>query len=404
MNGGKIRNLRPRAEGEADSGLALVAQHRGLVLAGLAAGTVALLFLTSAVSRVYRAHVERLAREWSARGEVAVRAHRPEDAVEAFENAQHYARHDPRGRMRLAEALLLAGRGEEARSHLLALWARAPGDGRVNLELARLAAADGRAAEAARYFDAAVHGSWEVAADLARRRARQELIALYLSRNALPQAEAQLIALAPDLPRDAESRTELGEDLLKTGSARRALEAFEAALASEPRHVRAAAGAGMAAFRLGDYSAARRHLRSAVQKRPDDPATGRALATTDLVLTMDPLLPRLRAAERARRLGLAWRTAWARVQACAASQGVALAADPQGPLLEGASMLLHAHRQLAALEPQITPGVLRRDPERIDSVMDAVLAAARASQDCGPLQPADEALLLIGRRHAADEP
>jgi tetratricopeptide (TPR) repeat protein len=361
---------------------------RGLAIAGLAAGTLALFALTSVAAGAFRAHVEGLAAHWAARGEAAMRANRAGDAVEAYENAQHYARNDPGARMRLAQALLLAKRGEEARSHLLALRARAPGDGPVNLALARLSASEGRTAEAAGYFETAVHGSWDFSADVARRVARQELIALHLRTGALRQAEAHLIALAPDLPRDADTQTGLGRSLLKTGNARRALKAFEAALAARPRDAQATAGAGEAAFRLAQYPAARRHLRAAAERLPDDEAVGRLLETTEAVLTLDPLLPRLRAAERARRVALAWRTAMARLQACAA----------------GEAPLAPAHQELAALEPRLTASALRRNPEDIDVVMDAVFGAERAAESCGPLAPADEALLLIARRHAADEP
>jgi Flp pilus assembly protein TadD len=374
------------------------------MLAGLAAGTLALFGVTSALSRTYHAHLRGLAQHWSGQGEAALRAGRPKDAVQAFENARHYARHDTRVQMRLAEALLLAGRSEEARSHLLALWARAPGDGRVNLELGRLAAAGRHDQEAVRHFDAAVHGSWEVAADVARRRARQELIAHYLDRGALPQAEAQLIALAPELPPDADTQTELGRSFLKTGDARRALVAFRAARAAQPRDARATAGAGQASFQLGDYMSARRYLRAAAPPASDDEAVRRALATTEFVLTMDPFRSRLGAAERARRVELAWRTTMTRVQACAERQGVTLSEDPRERPPDLAPPLWHAHRQLAALGPGLASGALRRHAERIYPVMDAVVAAARTVESCRPLEPADEALLLIGRRHEAERP
>lgn len=374
------------------------------MLAGLAAGSIAFFVVTSTVAGAYRGHVEVLSKEWAARGEAALAVGQASEAVEAFENAQHYARGDGKTRMRLAEALVRAKRGEEARSHLMALWAKAPGEGRVNLELARLAAAEGRDEEAVRHYDAAIHGSWEAAADVSRRETRQELIALHLRRGALPQAEAHLIALAPDLPKDARVQTDLGLSFLHTGSPRRALAAFKAALASDPLFAQAAAGAGEASFRLGDHAAALRYLRAAALQLPDDPAITRTLAITDLVFRMDPYRPRLSAAGRARRVGLAWRTAIARLEACAASRQIVLSKDPRAPALPGAPPVWHAYRQLAPLGSQLSAEALRRDPERIDVVMDGVVAAARMTETCGPKEPADEALLLIGRQHEADEP
>jgi tetratricopeptide (TPR) repeat protein len=305
--------------------------------------------------------------------------------------------------MRLAEALILAKRSEEARSHLMALWDRAPGDGRVNLELARIAAAAHQDHEAARHYEMAIHGSWESGADVARRQARQDLISFYLGRGALSQAEAQLIALAPDLPRDPVVQTDLGRTFLRTGSLRRALAAFKAALVRDPLSAPAAAGAGEASFRLGDYASARRYLRAAALQAPNDPDVERTLAITDLVLMMDPYRPRLRAPDRARRLGLAWRTAMARLEACAASQQIVLQKNPQAPAQPGAPPVWQAYRQLAPLSSQLSADTLQRDPERLDRLMDSVLAAAAVTQDCGPREPADDALLLIGR-HDADVP
>jgi hypothetical protein len=149
---------------------------------------------------------------------------------------------------------------------------------------------------------------------------------------------------------------------------------------------------------------ARRYLRAAAPEAPDDDAVRRTLATTEFVLTMDPFLPRLKAAERARRVELAWRTTMERLQACAEREGLTLSESPRDTPPEAAPPLWHAHRQLAALGPGLASRAQRRDAERIDSVMDAVVAAARTVESCGPLEPADEALLLIGRRHEAERP
>jgi tetratricopeptide (TPR) repeat protein len=378
-------------------------ENRAWAVLGLAAGTLAFFALTSAVSRAYASHVRGLVQEFRARGDTALAAGRAQEAVEAFESAQRYARSDRLVQMRLAEALILARRGEEARSHLLALWAVTPGDGRVNLQLARLAATAGRYDEAARHFDAAIHGSWESAADLERRGARQELIELYLRQGALSQAEAHLIALGPDLPKDVDTQTDLGLSFLRTSSPRRALAAFKAALASDPLSGRAAKGAGDASFRLADYAGARRYYRIAAQQLPEDADVERALATVDLVFMMDPYLPRLSTSDRARRLGLAWRTALSGLEACARSQNVVLARDAASPELPGAPPIWHAHRQLASFRTTLSAESLRREPDHVGVVMDAVLAATRLTEHCGPTEPSNEALLLIARRHGADE-
>ena len=75
----------------------------------------------------------------------------------------------------------------------------------------------------------------------------------------------------------------------------------------------ALAGAGQAAFRLGDYPAAVRYLRSAPANADDVRDTANVV---DLVLSNDPLAPRIGSAERRRRLVADFSYASQRVASC----------------------------------------------------------------------------------------
>ena len=98
-----------------------------------------------------------------------------------------------------------------ARSQLLTLWSEAPGDGRVNLELGRLAAKDGDVPAATRFYHGAVDGAWDASAADARRAARLELARFLTANGERAAAQAELIMLSGDPPRDSASATQLGE-------------------------------------------------------------------------------------------------------------------------------------------------------------------------------------------------
>ena len=102
-------------------------------------------------------------------------------------------------RLHLAQALMAADRGPEARAHLLTLWANQPGNGPVNLELARLAATEGDMTTALRHYHNAIEGAWDEAPEDRRRHARLELARFLVDlKHATPQAQAELIAPAAD--------------------------------------------------------------------------------------------------------------------------------------------------------------------------------------------------------------
>src|SRR5688500_17244344 len=113
------------------------------VLLWLALALAPAFSVTAFVTAAHREHQRTLAREWDARGQRALENRQPALAVDAFRNALRFSRDDRDLRLRLAESLAASGRPAEARAYLLGLWQDQPGSGRVNLQLARLAALEG---------------------------------------------------------------------------------------------------------------------------------------------------------------------------------------------------------------------------------------------------------------------
>lgn len=125
-------------------------------------------------------------------------------------------------------------RPQEARAHLLSLWEKEPGDGTLNLELARLAVVWGDTPQAIRYYHAAIYGVWPDNPAEHRLQIRFELSEYLLQHHTVldaKDAQAELVALAAELPpQDAFAQTRLGTLLVQAGLYARALAAFRNAL------------------------------------------------------------------------------------------------------------------------------------------------------------------------------
>lgn len=356
-----------------------------LVLAFFAAGRA---------TRAFHAEERDLAENWFKRGESDLESKQPDAAIDAYRSALRYSRDNPRFELRLAEALISGKRTVEARSYLLALWQRDPENGPVNYELGRLSAEEGNLTDTIRYYHGAIYGVWEAADENRRRDLRLEVYRTLRARGAREQAEAELMALSGEAPRDANAHAEIGELLLRDGDYDHALKEFRAASAINPRLEAALAGAGEILFQTGRYAEAQRSLTRAVAANPRD-AKARALAeTVTLVLALDPFDPLLGIQEKSRRTGRAFESATERLKDCADE----LAARTVDTPAAGELRTLSAEgRKLAR---QASPRSLARNPDAIVTIMDFVFRAeATATKACGPATGADRALEVIGERH-----
>jgi tetratricopeptide (TPR) repeat protein len=175
--------------------------------------------------------------------------------------------------------------------------------------------------------------------------------------------------------------------MLQGGDADRALDLFQRVLATSPTHAEASAGAGAAAFRLGDFAAAARYLRRA----PEQPEFADLRATAEFVLSRDPRAPRIRASERRRRLTANLVYARMQLEECAASAQI-----------ENVDL-----RAVQAALDDIERR-LKRAPNDQDVVDDGIGATYRAGRPIGMLcaasSPLDRALVIIGERQGAAEP
>ena len=137
-------------------------------------------------------------------------------AIEELRAALACDRTNAQYQLSLGRALRDMGRLDEAQSYLQSLWQQTPEDGRVNLDLGRLAVRRDSVEDATRYYHNAIYGVWSSDADGNRRQARMELIEFLLRQLARDQARSELVALTADLPPDLPVRLHAADLLAQT--------------------------------------------------------------------------------------------------------------------------------------------------------------------------------------------
>jgi len=362
-----------------------------LKLAIVIALAIAGFFVTRAIAASNRSMTLRDAAEWYARGEGALASGDPAVAVEAFRRATVMKRGDRQYSLALGRALVTTHQTDAAERTLLALRESAPEDPEVNLELARLEAGRGDTTAALRYYHNALYAPWPAEQADDRRNIRLELIRFLMASHQSGRAESELVALTSDLPDTPVLHLEVGNLFLAVGDSRRALEQFERAIALAPQDRAALAGAGRAAFSVGDYEKAQRYL-SDLPDAGDDVREMRALV--NLVLSGDPLAPRIGSSARRHRLLEALSHLGERLEAC----------RPANSGDTSAAVLSQLAEEATAFEMEVEHGTALEN-DTIENGLDLVNRGARAvTAACPPAQPLDRALMLLASRHGVATP
>lgn len=359
-----------------------------LTLALLTGLAILLFAAVTGLSSLYHRQQESLAERWSSRGAEELKTKSYASAVVDYRTALLYSRDNYTYQLELAEALVGEHRVDEAYAYLINLWDRRPENGLVNLELARIQAARGLTDSALRYYHDAIYAIWPGDQELESRNARLELIHLLLNIDDKAQADSELIALAANLGSHPREHTRAGQLFLQARDNQRALEQFRMALAGNRHDVAAMAGAGNAAFAMGQYVAAEQCLRRAVAA--GDKASEPQLKLAELVLHMDPFRAHLKAAERRRIIMDAFMAGGTRLQACG---------EP-GPFSVPADELAALTQSWTKLKPRMNERDLSRNPDLGNSAMSLVFDVERETSGmCGGMTDTDNALLLIANLH-----
>jgi thioredoxin-like negative regulator of GroEL len=364
--------------------------HRETIqLAALIGIAVAAFFITKAVAANNRDLSLRNAAEWYRRGQQSVTSGRIDDAIDAFRRATVRNRTNRTYVLALARTLTLKGDFDSARSILLTLRESAPEDAELNRDLGRLAAARQDVPDVLRFYHDALYAPWPVDQAETRRTVRLELIRFLLTHNEAGRAQSELLAASADLPDDAPHHVELAQLFARAGDARNALVHFQRALRVAPDNSDASAGAGTAAFHLGQYSLAQRYLRQ-VPSQIEDAQDMRAIV--DLLVARDPTAARIGSRERRRRLDADVSYVQQRLADCLARLERKPASVDEPTLVDELQTFERQLRRPAAL-----------DQDTIETGVDLI---GRVEQEvlkhCGSPTPVDQALVLIARQHAVD--
>ena len=365
-------------------------QQRPVMLVVLTALAVVFFLVVSGLSRTYKDQRSSLGNRWFERGVVELNAKRYEAAVTDFRAALLYSRDDYTYQLNLAEALLGMQHRGEASAYFVNLWDRQPEDGLVNLELARIAARKGQTEQAVRYYHNAVYAIWPKGQESQRREARLELVGLLLRTNAKAQAQAELIARSETVTEDPAEQQLLGDLFLRADDPEHALTEYRLSSKEDPHNATALAGAGYAAYELGQYRLAQHYLDDAVKRDPTDTQSAERLKTTEMVLRMDPFRRQLSVQARNQLVIEAFKIAGQRLEKCGVPRADAGTEPPQANLSD----------QWSTMKPKMTEGELRRNPDLSEQAMDLVFRIERqTSTSCGSPTGADLALLLISKLH-----
>ena len=355
-------------------------QRESILLIVLLIFAIVAFFSTRAIARASRAMHRADAAWWYARGEDELGRGAADAAIAPLRRAAVLDRDEPRYRLALAGALTATHDTDAARQILLDLHARDAEDPQVNLQLARLAVAAGESRDALRYYESAIVELWTADRVPQRRAARRELIEYLLMQHEDERALAEAVIYTSSAPDEPFAHVDAGRLLMRCGSPSRALDQFQVALREQPDDAEALAGAGEAAFAARDYERARTYLRQA----PGVGSVEQLRLITQLMFSIDPLLPHLTAGERSRRILTAADRIRAEIHACTA---------PDATIRSDADELTG---QLIA-RPRGSEDTLGADLGSVARL------ARRSSQTCGET-PLDRAVLLVAQRHGVEQP
>jgi tetratricopeptide (TPR) repeat protein len=292
-----------------------------LALLGIFASTCILAALTFLIFQSYSQHQRDAAARWKRRGEEALLKGNANAAVFDLRTALGYARVDRVTEMELASALALAGRLQEATAYFNALWDKEPGNGIINLQLARLAARQQQTASAIEHYHAAIYGVWEGDGAIRRRQVRLELVRYLIRQGRFGEARDELLIAAGN---DTTTRSllEVAGLLAEAHAPNDAFRLYHEVASRRPIVTEAVEGAGQMAFAMGHYRTANLYLDRAVtvaangaQPLVNRPLTERNLQIARAVLAAYPS-PQLPPRERLRRVIRAYETARARFASC----------------------------------------------------------------------------------------
>lgn len=362
--------------------------------------TGVLFLITLFLFRSFSAHREQLAVRWSGRGKAAIDAGKPDQAMVALRTALSYAPGTRSYELLLAQALADAGHMDEASNYFMNLWVTQPGDGFINLELARLSAKRNDPPNAIKYYRASIYGTWEGDGVVRRREVRLELARYLIAQKYTNAARIELLIAAGNSPSDPSLNITLAGLLVQTGDVADGFTYYKKALQRDPKNQAALQGAGRTAYALGNFAEAHSLLERAIESKvsseklnvSDDLAA--MLDSSKRILELDPS-GKLRPAERVRRILADSVISKKRFDGCLAKLGAVNALPPA---------LQELKSRWADSNATMSRSVLLRSLARQDTAVQLIFdTELQTIQFCGAPEGDDALLLLLAKSPEATE-
>ena len=359
----------------------------GLVFLTLTLIALVLYGVTLALFRSFERHRADLAVYWADRGRDEVQHGQAVQAVASLRNALSYDPDNRGNELLLAEALSNAGQIEQATNYFLNLRDIRPGDGFINLQLARLARSKGTVTEAVDDYHASIFGDWGGDGAVRRRNVRLELADYLTSLHQPEAARAELLIASGNAPNDPKINVTLGAKFAAIGDVADALSAYKKAEAADSHNEAVVEAIGRLSFQAGDYERAHTYLEEALALGISDQAEkSRVMAmAAEAGRSVDLSFSRgLSARQRTEHLFVAKDIAETRLRACSTQLG--------DPALRSSAMQDLAGRWKAT-DKQSRRSV-QQDADAQDSMADLINdTEVITAKECG--QPSgDDALLL----------
>jgi tetratricopeptide (TPR) repeat protein len=365
--------------------------------------TVVLFFITLFLFRSFASHRQELAQRWSARGQASINAGQPDQAIVALRTALSYAPGRRDYELLLARALGEAGHTEESYNYFLGLWETEPGNGLINLNLARLAAKKNDAQAAINYYRSSIFGTWEGDGTVRRREVRLELSQYLLAQHNLSSARTELLIAGGNAPDDTALALTLAPLLEQANAPRDALTYYQKVLTQDPKNQTALEAAARLEYQSGRYEDAYRMMEQDIREHKSDTANQDSITPSDRemldnssrILAIAPL-KKLPNDERVARILKARDLAKKRFDACNTQLSTASGLS---------SPLQNLRTKWTSKEATLNRAALLNDPAEQDATMLLVFETeTQTAKICGPPTGDDALLLLLARTPKALEP
>jgi tetratricopeptide (TPR) repeat protein len=357
--------------------------------------TVVLFVITLFLFRSFAFRREELAESWSTRGQAAMAAGNPKEAVVALRTALRYAPEERSYELLLAQALGDAGNTEESYNYFLGLWETEPGDGFINLRLARLAVERKDTQTAINYYRASIYGMWEGDGAVRRRDVRLELSRYLIACHNLNNARTELLIAASNAPDDLNLALTLGPLLEQAGAPHDALNNYEKVLAREPNNLTAFEDAGRLQYGFGSFEEAHHLLEQAAGGHALSPQLTTMFDDSAKILALAPS-KELPTAERVSRILRGRDLARKRFESCNTQIATTSAT---------ASQLQSLRERWMSKDATVSRMALLHDPNEEDAVIKLTYdTEIETAQICGTPTGDDAALLLLAKSPKAVEP